>query len=153
MVRRVRHPGMERATGPQVRVPGILAMARTFRDLGLAGAVQIWAIARAADDADDLRRQVERVPSTAEYVRRMHGDPYDSQMWRDTVVLHAIDAVLGTYGVEPLGPVDQRRGPPFEYLNAGDTYATTLVYCRDDDRLIISCMGGIVERHDKRGEW
>lgn len=62
--------------------------------------------------------------------------------------LHAINEILGTYGVEALGPA---RGPsqstPYEYLNAGDTYATTLIYNRKTDTLSVGSWGDIAERH------
>lgn len=50
---------------------------------------------------------------------------------RHTLVMIALDAIAGTCGVEYIGPVDMRRGPPLEYLNTGDTYAETLLWFRD----------------------
>ena len=78
----------------------------------------------------------------------MHGDPYHSQIWRVTVALHAMNQVVGTFGVEGLGP--PRGGdyaPPYEYLNTGDTYGTTLIYRRRTDTLTIGSWGDIAERH------
>lgn len=86
--------------------------------------------------------------ATVQYVRQMYSSPYSSQMWRVTVVLHAIDGILGTHGVEALGPdVGGPNPPPFEYLNAGDPYVTTLIYTRATDTLRIGCWGDIAERH------
>ena len=115
----------------------------------------VRALAHAANDGEVLAALVEgSVPKTAEYVRRMHSSPYDSHMWRVTVALHAMDVVVGTFGVEPLGPTSgPSYAPPYEYLNAGDTYATTLVYRRKTDNLFISTMGDIVEKYDRKGEW
>jgi hypothetical protein len=62
-----------------------------------------------------------------------------------------MNEVFGTHGVEGLGP--PRSGdyaPPYEYLNAGDTYAATLIFDRDKDRLFISSWGDVVETHP---EW
>lgn len=42
------------------------------------------------------------------------------------VLMHAIDACLETHGPECLGEVDMHDGPPFEYLNVGDSYTSTL---------------------------
>ena len=109
----------------------------------------VRALAHACDDGEVLSALVEAsVPKTAEYVLRMHSDPYGSHMWRVTVALHAMDVVVGTFGVEPLGP--PRGGdyaPPYEYLNTGDTYGTTLVYRRKTDTLSIGNWGDIAERH------
>ena len=109
----------------------------------------VRALAHACDDGEVLSALVEAsVPATAEYVLRMHSDPYGSHMWRVTVALHAMDVVVGTFGVEPLGP--PRGGdyaPPYEYLNTGDTYGTTLVYRRKTDTLSIGNWGDIAERH------
>ena len=109
----------------------------------------VRALAHAADDGEVLSTIVEAsVPKTAEYVRRMHGDPYGSHMWRVTVALHAMDQVIGTFGVEPLGPTSgPSYAPPYEYLNTGDTYGTTLIYRRKTDSLTIGSWGDIAERH------
>jgi len=112
----------------------------------------VRALAKAADDGEVLRALiVGSCPQTAEYVRSMHSSPYDSRMWRVTVALHAMDQVVGTYGVESLGPGQgSSYAPPYEYLNTGDTYGTTLIYKRSSDSLSIGCWGDITERHP---EW
>lgn len=88
-------------------------------------------------------------PKTNKHVTQCHGDPFDSRLWATTMALEAIDEVLGTHGVEPLGPIDMRKGPPYEYCNTDDPYATTLIYSRegDADNLFIGCCGDIAERH------
>lgn len=109
----------------------------------------VRALAHAADDGEVLAALVEgSVPKTTEYVRSMHSSPYDSHMWRVTIALHAMDIVVGTFGVEPLGPPSgPSYAPPYEYLNTGDTYGTTLVYRRRTDTLSIGSWGDIAERH------
>lgn len=138
-----------------MRCPSTDRLVATFRDLDRKGANLIRRIAHACDDREALASLIEReCPDTHAYARSCYNDPYASQIWRVTTALHAIDRILGTHGVEGLGP--QRSGdyaPAFEYLNAGDTYATTLVYTRDTDTLRIGCWGDIVETHDTRGEW
>lgn len=118
-------------------------------DLTPEQAKLVRALAHAADDGEVLAALVEgSVPKTAEYVRRMHSSPYDSHMWRVTVALHAMDVVVGTFGVEPLGPTSgPSYAPPYEYLNTGDSYGTTLIYRRRTDTLSIGAWGDIVERH------
>jgi hypothetical protein len=134
-----------------MRAPSTNALVATFRDLDRKGANLIRALAHATDDREALATLIEkRCPKTHEYARRCYNDPYNSHMWRVTMALHAIDIVLGTYGVEPLGTVYARTGPPYEYCNTGDTYATTLIYTRATDTLRIGCWGDIAERHQ---EW
>ena len=97
-------------------------------DLDSEQANLVRSIAHAASPNGSLRKIIDnKCPDTAAYVRSMYSDPYHSCMWRRTVALHAIDRILGTCGVEALGPPDEDSGyaPPYEYLNSGDTYATT----------------------------
>lgn len=138
-----------------MRVPSATRLVETFRDLDRKGANLIRRLAHATDDGARLASIIEReCPETHRYARSCYNDPFHSKIWRVTMALHAIDRLLGTYGVEALGP--GRSGdyaPPYEYCNAGDTYATTLVYTRNTDTLRIACWGDIVEKHDARGEW
>lgn len=102
------------------------------------------------DDREALSKLIEEeCPETWAYARSCYNDPFASQMWRTTMVLHAIDKIVGTYGVEPLGRVRMREGPPYEYLNAGDSYTTTLVYKRRTDNLYFSSWATIAERLPK----
>ena len=97
----------------------------------------------AADDEERLEALVRaRCPETWSYVESCASWPLDSR----TVVLHAVDVILGTDGVEHLGEVDMRDGPPVEYCNAGDPYAVTLVYYRDADALRVGCWADAAER-------
>lgn len=59
--------------------------------------------------------------------------------------LHCLDAELGTYGVEAF---HTDRGELVEYLNAGDTYAPTIIRFRGAYR--VACWGDIAERHGAR---
>jgi hypothetical protein len=102
-----------------------------------------------ATDTGGLASLIEmNVPKTATYVMSMHSSPYDSHMWRVTVALHAMDAIIGTHGVEGLGPARGRDfAPPYEYLNTGDPYDATLIYRRKTDTVSIGDWGAIAERH------
>ena len=135
-----------------MQAPSTKTLLAEFRDLLPDDAKLIRKLAGAADDGDAIRKLVDaRVPGTAKYVRTLHSDSYRSRLWRTTVALHAMNEVLGTYGVEGLGP--PRSGdyaPPYEYLNAGDAYAGTLVYDRDQDRLFVGSWGDLAEAHP---EW
>jgi hypothetical protein len=118
-------------------------------NIDAAQAKLVRSLAKAADDGELLSTIVEAsCPGTAAYVRSMYGDPYASKMWRVTVALAAMDEVVGTAGVEALGPdVGGPNPPPYEYLNTGDTYGTTLIYRRKTDSLSIGSWGDIAERH------
>jgi hypothetical protein len=65
------------------------------------------------------------------------------------MALHAIQELIpGTYGVEALDKEGSCAAwPPFEYLDTGDTYATTLIYSRLNgaDNLFIGNWGSVVE--------
>jgi len=99
-----------------------------------------------------LQKLVEEHPKleeTAKYARSCYNSPWTHSGWRTTMALHAINALVGAYGVEALRPDSDSSTswPPFEYLNMGDTYATTLVYSRRNgaDNLFIGSWGGVVE--------
>lgn len=59
--------------------------------------------------------ELEAIPA----VRRRIDDCYHRPSRHD-VTMHALNDILGTYGVEALGGVHVYDGPPFEYLNVGD---------------------------------
>lgn len=65
------------------------------------------------------------------------------QSFTHTLVLEALNEYLDTCGVEYLGEVDMRNGPPVEYLNVGDPYVNTLLWYRD----------GYAGRHYHVGGW
>lgn len=132
-----------------MRAPSLQTLHKNFPHLSHKEALLIRRLAHETDVPDKLADTIERfVPETARYVRSMYSNPYNSHMWRVTVVLHAIDQILGTYGVEAFGPArGSSQSPPYEYLNAGDTYATTLIYRRNTDTLGVGNWGDIAERH------
>ncbi len=128
-----------------MKAPSEKKLLETFRDLNKKDAKLIRALSKATDDPEKLEELVEKVPGTKQHVRQLFTSPYGYPAWRVTVALHAIDQLVEGFGVEPLGPVDMRSGPPYEYINFGDTYATTLIYDRDKDQLFIGSWGDVVE--------
>lgn len=73
----------------------------------------------------------------AKAIRRIwHNDPVKKRAMGD------IDAVLRTYGVEYLG-LHKRSGYGVYYCNAGDPYATTVLFI--GPRLIVGCWGDLME--------
>jgi hypothetical protein len=138
-------PSVDRLMAPPFELQR--GMAKLVRDL-----------CNARDNAEKLDQLInmERpngeqvLPATARYLRSLHSSPYNSKLWRTTMVLHAINEIVGGHGVEGLGP--PRSGdyaPPYEYINFGDPYVTTLIYNRTGraDTLSIGDWGSIAERH------
>lgn len=136
-----------------MKAPSLKRLLETFSEVTRNQADLIRALAHAADDREKLRTLIEtHCPETDKYARSCFHDPYRSSGWRRTLVMHAIDYLLGTGGVEPLGPVDMHNGPPFEYCNTGDTYAATLIFCRDADEIRIGSWGDYAERIGEESE-
>ena len=61
-----------------------------------------------------------------------------------------IDAILGTSGVEYLG-WHKRTGRDVYYANAGDTYATTVIF--HGSSLQVGCWGNLIERGLIHEDW
>ncbi len=121
------------------------------RDLGIerSAALLCKRICRAVDSRDALSRIVEKhCPATAAWIRACYHDPTARAFSRREVVLAALDEIIGTCGVEALGPSDNdpHYVPRYSYLNTGDSYAATLVYKRDTDHIYVSSWGTIAER-------
>lgn len=134
-----------------MKAPSASAMMEAFR-ISDDQAKLIRNLAKNVDDPEELSAIVEKsCPKTVRYIGQMHGSPWNSHMWRVTIALHAMDEILGTSGVESLGPEEGSSfSPPYKYLNTGDTYAATLIYKRSSDALSIGSWGDIAEKHP---EW
>jgi len=78
--------------------------------------------------------------------RELANSPYGRHR-RHTLVLAALDTLLGTHGVEPLGEIHPFDGPPFKYLNTGESYAPTVVWYRSSGRYYVRCYGNLVEAY------
>lgn len=55
-----------------------------------------------------------------------------------------VDKILRTHGVEFLG-INRRNGCEVYYCNAGDTYASTVLFCGLSAR--VACWGDLVEKN------
>jgi hypothetical protein len=74
----------------------------------------------------------------AKAIRRLwHNEPITRK------VREQIDQILRTSGVEYLGE-HKRSGHNVYYCNAGDTYATTVLFI--GPRLVVGCWGDLAER-------
>lgn len=111
-------------------MPRLLPSVRTLRQVFGDNARQARAI------LEMTRRELEALPAGAERVAECDNPPATSDLR-----LACLDALAGTHGVEVF---ETRRNGWCEYLNAGDTYAITLIRYRG--RYRVACWGDIAER-------
>lgn len=132
-----------------MRAPSEKKLLESFPSLSRESVKLIRELAAAANKPKALRELIEaKVPATASYANSCYNDPYRDGNWRVTLVLHAMDRIMGSSGVEALGPnVGGMDPPPYEYLNTGDSYGTTLIYTRATHTLRVGCWADIAERH------
>lgn len=99
-----------------------------------------------AKEEDTLKHVLERAGHPEAYQKaydqvaptcRAGRDPYLLQVKRQL-----LNNLAGFFGVEYLG-VHRRSGRSVRYLNAGDTYATTLIFT--GRRMTVGCWGDLVE--------
>lgn len=130
-----------------MRSPSVKRLIETF-NITRPQAKLIKELCKAVSSEAVLQDLIERrCPATHAYAKSCYNSPFHSRMWRTTLVLHAVDDIIGTYGVEPLG----KGAPPdyimqYEYCNPGDPYSATLIYNRTTDNLYIGCWGTVAER-------
>lgn len=113
----------------KTRTPSIKTLREVFGDRA-AEAKKILRMTRA---------ELLETPAGAARERECFHPPATSDL-RMTV----LDALAGTYGVEAFRTT-RRGGYWCEYLNAGDTYAATLIRFRGHYR--VACWGDIAERY------
>lgn len=139
-----------------MRCASHLSLMNAFPGLAWKEREAIRKLCANADQPDDLEALINQEhPKTEQYARSLCHSPWGSRMWRRTLILHAVDKVIGTFGVEALGPEDSddpRSVPPYEVLNAGDVYSTTLIYNTSADRLFVGCEGDVREAHPEWSE-
>ena len=82
------------------------------------------------------RRELEQLPAGAARIAECYNPPATSDLR-----MECLNALAGTHGVEAF---ETRRDGWCEYLNAGDTYAATVVRFRG--RYRVACWGDIAER-------
>jgi len=99
-------------------------------------------LAKNVDNRDNLEALIELYcPETWRYAHSCHSWPFQGHMWRCVMVLHAVDCILGTCGVESMRTEDEDvcDTPTLQYCNTGDLYAPTLFYSSENELLFISC--------------
>lgn len=85
------------------------------------------------------------LPETARWVRSCFNYPNEVE-----IQLHAASELLEAHGVEAIFG-DRITRPDFEYVNMGDTYATTLAYDHTKDRFMVTTVGGWIEHQERNG--
>ena len=91
----------------------------------------------------DGRLDPATVPETAAWIRQCYHMPSLAEL-----KMHAVDAVLGNYGVEGFS----NGRVSVAYSNTGDTYAPTIVRCTAwRDRYAVASWGDTVESLERRG--
>lgn len=103
---------------------------------------------RAAWHAGGLASLVAIIPAAADIARRYHSRPPSLR----AVKREAIANAAGYCGVEYLGE-RRRGGGSVYYANAGDAYASTLLFC--GARLYVGTWAGVVEARGvvERAPW
>jgi hypothetical protein len=124
-----------------MRCPSAKTLEANFRDLEHKDANLIRRLAAASGD-DEALGELLSSDTRLSYTERTYRHTLRSPSGRVTAILHAINKILGTHGVEPLGN-------DYEYLNAGDQYSATLIYDKRGRRLFVSTWSDMVEQHPK----
>lgn len=97
---------------------------------------------RTAASIKNLMQIKDVTEEDAKAIRRVwHND------WKRSRAMEEIDHILRTSGVEFLG-THKRSDLSVYYCNAGDTYATTVLFI--GPRLIVGCWGDLVETNAVR---
>ena len=117
-----------------VRVPSIKSLME-IKDVTRVDAVKVRAILKMT-----TCEQVTAVSDAArDYFQKCYHRPP-----LQLVKLYACDTILRTFGVEGIGRGHNQKSPAIDYLNTGDTYASTLLWVRGAYR--VGSWGDIVER-------
>ena len=99
------------------------------------------------DRAKEARELLEGVRNTRQYesVKTWEAQCLNPPSYHERLMC-ALDEIAETHGVEALWGAGQ-YWPEYEYLNAGDTYAPTLIYKLESGRFFVGCWGDLVEKH------
>lgn len=82
----------------------------------------------------DGRVSPTSIGPTAAWARSCYNTPS-----RPELIMHAANYLMEGYGVEPL------RSFSYDYVNMGDPYVETLIFCYDAGRYTVGCWGDLVE--------
>lgn len=129
--------------------PSIKTLTSSLKDVDVARAKLIRTAIK-IESYEDLGSFADKhCPKTTAWFQQCFNSPN-----KGDVRAHILDELLGTFGVEYLfkgsdglrcDPESQHDSPICTYLNAGDTYATTLLKYRG--RWQVGCWGDIAEKY------
>lgn len=83
-------------------------------------------------------------PRTNDWRRSCYNEPR-----RIELILEALNELLDMHGVEAFRDEDCLTQASLSYLNAGDTYADTLLFFHDSGAFRLGCWGDVVERNER----
>ncbi len=86
----------------------------------------------------------ESFDSVDRWVRQCYHRPNQNEL-----IMAALDELLGGFGVECIRE-DCDDSPAADYINQGDSYNTTILYCHIRDRFIVACWGDYIEWLERR---
>lgn len=85
------------------------------------------------------------VPETDAWVRGCYNEPRVSEQ-----KMHAIDVLIGGFGCEAIFG-DSHTWPDMEYVNMGETYATTIVLDNISHKFLVTSWGAWIEDAEAKG--
>ncbi len=87
---------------------------------------------------------VEVSMETQRWVNSCDNEPSEVEL-----IMHAIDTVMGTHGVEAVYTDydSSLNHPTAVYCNTGETYDPTIVYCYQRDRFLVTSWGDYYENN------
>jgi hypothetical protein len=91
-----------------------------------------------------ITKNPAQFPKANAYFSKCHHEP-----GRLTRILECLNEVLEMHGVEALGGV-RTYGPPAEYLNTGDTYASTLLFDHIAGNFKLTTYGDWLEKNENK---
>ena len=92
------------------------------------------------DGAPIMRDDAKRIRDRMEQAQ--HESYFSNAAMRNALI--GIDRILRGCGVEWIEPGNNANSPGIDYVNMGDTYATTVMVIRG--RFRVGCWGDVVER-------
>lgn len=102
-------------------------------------------------DKNDVRKALRKARAAwkrgERYYDKKH-NTYHPASRVESVLEHTSD-LLGLYGVLAYSPGDDNpTHPEYQYINAGDSYALTVVHEKRTGKFLLTDIGGVIEREE-----
>lgn len=124
--------------------------ARYYRAPSFAKLVNLLQLTR--DQAIKVRRIIHgtldpaSVPQTQRWINQCFKRPYDIELR-----MHAINGIIEGHGIEAIENRDSGYLPSAEYVNMGDSYDATILYCYDSKTFKLISWADYVEKLEQCG--